>query len=128
MEKKIVLTGGIFILLGIILGAMAAHAMEKIIQPDLIETFEKGVKYQFYVGLGLLTIGLNSKQIPFKLNGFYLFNLFGVILFSGSIYLYSIHEIVPQFKTAALIVPFGGVSMIIGWTIFVTQIIRHKSN
>jgi uncharacterized membrane protein YgdD (TMEM256/DUF423 family) len=126
MSKNIVITGGIFILFGIILGAMAAHAMEKVISAPLIETFEKGVKYQFYVGLGLLTIGFNAKQIPFKLNAFYLFNLIGVILFSGCIYLYAIHEIVPNFKPAVMIVPIGGVSMIIGWLIFVVQIIRQK--
>ncbi len=126
MSKTIVLTGGFFILFGIILGAMAAHAMEKAISAELIETFEKGVKYQFYIGLGLLTVGLNAKQIPFSLKGFYLFNLFGVLLFSGCIYLYSIHEIVPNFKSVVLIVPFGGVSMIIGWAIFVIKIFRSK--
>lgn len=105
---------------------MAAHAMEKVISADLIETFEKGVKYQFYVGLGLLTVGLNTKQIPFNLKAFYLFNLFGVLLFSGCIYLYSIHEIIPGLRPAAMIVPFGGVSMIIGWSIFLVQMIRKK--
>ncbi len=126
MSKKLVFTGSLFILIGIVLGAMAAHAMEKAISSELIETFEKGVKYQFYVGLGLLTVGLNAKQIPFSLRSFYLFNLFGVILFSGCIYLYSIHEIVPNFKSVVLIVPFGGMSMIIGWTIFVVKVFRSK--
>ena len=126
MSRKIVLTGSMLILLGIILGAMAAHALEKVISADLIATFEKGVKYQFYIGIGLLTVGLNAKQIPFKLNLFYLLNLIGVILFSGCIYLYALHEIIPVFKPAAMIVPFGGMSMIATWTVFVVQLIRKR--
>ncbi|NOQ73006.1 MAG: DUF423 domain-containing protein [Crocinitomix sp.] len=126
MSKKIVLTGGIFVLLGIILGAMAAHALEDVISASLIETFEKGVKYQFYVGLGLLAVGFNAERVPFNLKWFYLFNLLGVIIFSGCIYLYSLHEIIPSLRPAAMIVPIGGLSMIIGWTIFVIQIGRSK--
>jgi uncharacterized membrane protein YgdD (TMEM256/DUF423 family) len=127
MSKKIVLTGGIFVLLGIILGAITAHALEKIVSAPLIETFEKGVKYQFYVGLGMLTVGFNAARIPFKLKWFYLFNLLGVIIFSGCIYLYAIHEIIPSLRPAAIIVPIGGLSMIAGWTIFVIQIAKNKS-
>ena len=114
MSKKIVLTGGIFILLGIILGAMAAHALEDVISANLIETFEKGVKYQFYVGLGILVVGFNADRVPFNLKWFYLFNLLGVIIFSGCVYLYALHEIIPSLIPLAMFVPFGGLSMIIG--------------
>lgn len=126
MSKKIVLTGAIFITLAIIFGAMAAHALEKWIGPDLITTFEKGVKYQFYVGLGLLAFGLNADKINFSLKLFYLLNLIGVILFSGGIYTYVFHELAPALKPAVHIVPFGGSCMIIGWIVIIIQLIRHK--
>ncbi len=39
MSKQLVITGTILILVSIILGAMAAHALEKIVSFDLITTF-----------------------------------------------------------------------------------------
>ncbi len=126
MSKKIVLTGSIFITLSIILGAMAAHALEKVISTELIATFEKGVKYEFYIGLGLLAIGLNTDKIKFNLNPFYLLNTIGVILFSGCIYLYALHEIIPSLKSVVHIVPIGGMCMIIGWIIFLFLLIKQK--
>lgn len=128
MNDKITRTGAIFIVIAIILGAMAAHMLEKHISSALVETFEKGVKYQMYIGLSFLIVGLNSKQLKFKLNLFYLFNLIGVILFSGCIYLYALHEIVPGFRPAAMVVPFGGTALIVGWIIFIIQLLKNKSD
>jgi len=126
MQKKIVVTGVVFILLGIILGAMAAHALEKIISAELINTFEKGVKYQFYIGLGLLIIGLNTDKINFNLKPFFLLSLIGVVLFSGSIYLYALHENIPALRPAAFVVPFGGVAMIAAWLVLLIQFVKKK--
>jgi uncharacterized membrane protein YgdD (TMEM256/DUF423 family) len=126
MEKKLVLTGSILILISIILGAMAAHALEKIISPALIETFEKGVKYQIYTGFGLLIVGLGAHHFSFRITSFYWLNLIGVLLFSGCIYLYTFHEQMPALKPAVYIVPLGGSTMIIAWAILVIQLIRNN--
>jgi len=125
MQKTITVTGSIFILLSIILGAMAAHALEKIIVPELIETFEKGVKYQLYTGLGFLIIGLNAQQLKFNLKPFYILNLIGVLLFSGCIYTYSFHELVPALKSTVMIVPLGGICMILAWIAITAQFIKQ---
>lgn len=126
MSKKIVLTGAIFVLIAIILGAMAAHAMENSIHKPLIETFEKGVKYQMYIGLALLIVGFNSDKIVFSLKPFFILNLIGVILFSGCIYAFTFHEIIPALKPAVYLVPFGGTSLILAWLIFVIRLMRSK--
>lgn len=126
MEKKLVITGSILILLSIILGAMAAHALEKIISQALIETFEKGVKYQIYTGFGLLIVGLGAHQFSFRTAPFYWLNLIGVLLFSGCIYLYTFHEQMPALKPAVYVVPFGGSAMIMAWIILVIQLIRKN--
>lgn len=126
MSKRIVITGSILILLSIILGAMAAHALEKVVSQDLITTFEKGVKYQFYTGIGLLAVGLNSDKINFSLSAFYFLNVIGVLLFSVSIYLYTLHEMIPSFRPMAMIVPFGGLSFISAWIVLTIQLIRQK--
>lgn len=128
MSKKFVVTGGVLIFLGIILGAMAAHALEKIVSEAMLIVFEKGVKYQLLMGMGLLTIGLNSDKIKFNLNPFYFMSVAGVLLFSGFLYIYSLHEIVPSLKKIVLFVPFGGGAMIAAWITITFQFIRQKSN
>ena len=126
MNNKLVITGAIFILLAIILGAMAAHSIENVVSAKLLTSFEKGVKYQMYMGLALLVIGLNADKIPFKLNAFYGFLIIGVLLFSGGIYTYVFNEQVPSLKYFAHVVPFGGTSLIIAWCIFVFNSIKSS--
>lgn len=126
MSKPIVLAGATLILISIILGAMAAHAMEKVISTEVMETFETGVKYQFYTGIALLTVGLNLSRITFNIKPFVILNLLGVLLFSGGIYLYSFHEIVAPLRSFVRVVPFGGTAFIAAWLVFIIQLIRQK--
>ncbi len=127
MSKRIVLTGAVFVVLAIILGAMAAHKLEELIQPKLLDTFEKGVKYQMYIGLGLLAIGTNAEKFNFKLTSFFALNVIGVFLFSGMIYCYSLHELIPSMRPLAIVIPFGGVAMIVGWVIFIIQLLKKRN-
>jgi len=128
MSKNSVLLGAIFVLIAIILGAMAAHAMEDFVAPELIDTFEKGVKYQLYTGLGLLIVGFNQDRLGFSIKPFILLNLIGMLLFSGCIYAYTFHEQMAFLKPAVYIVPLGGISMIAAWLFLVIRLIRSKNN
>lgn len=100
--------------------------MEKVISTGVMETFETGVKYQFYTGIGLLTVGLNQSRLTFNIKPFVILNLFGVLFFSGGIYLYSLHEIVGELRPFVKIVPIGGTAFIAAWLIFIIQLIRQK--
>ena len=125
MSKRVVITGALFVCLAIMLGAMGAHMLENKISGNLLEAFEKGVKYQMYTGLGLIAFGRHADRLPFKLVAFYALNLIGVLLFSGGLYLYSMYESAPFLKNMAMIVPFGGTSMIVAWIIVIVQLIRR---
>ena len=126
MDRKITLTAAILIGLAIILGAFAAHSLEKVVSKDMIAVFEKGVKYQMFMGLGLLSVGLAADKLPFNLNWFYRLTLWGVIIFSGFIYLVTFKDVYPNLKYAGAIVPIGGSMMIVGWLILVVQLLRIK--
>lgn len=126
MSKRIVITGAIFVCLAILFGAMGAHMLEKKISRELLTAFEKGVTYQMYTGLGLIAVGLQEDRFNFRLVAFYALSLIGVILFSGGLYVYSMHESVPFLKNMAMIVPFGGTAMILSWAIFIIQLIRRQ--
>lgn len=126
MSKKLVFSGSILICIAIILGAMAAHGLKNKISPELIESFQKGVTYQFYAGFSLLILGLAADKFSFSLNLFFWLMLVGVILFSGCIYLYCFHAQIPALHSFVLVVPFGGVSMISAWVVFIFNL--FKSN
>ena len=126
INKNYTIIALFFIFLSIILGAIAAHSLKSVVSEALILSFEKGVKYLLYSGLGLLIISLNSDKFKFKLNWPYRLIAFGTILFSGNIFLYIFHEQLPSLKNFVHIVPVGGFLMIIGWGILLIQFIKQS--
>lgn len=127
MNKSITITAAILICLAIIMGAFAAHSLEKVLSSEMIAVFEKGVKYQMYTGLGLLAVGLSADKITFNLKWFYLLLLWGTIIFSGCIYLVSFKDLSPALRYAGAVVPIGGSMMIVGWFVFFLNLIRLQS-
>ena len=127
MNKKIVVTGAILILISIVLGAFGAHALKEVLLPAELASFETGVRYQMYHGLALLAIGLNTNVIGFSLKSVYIMILGGVILFSVSIYGLSLDTLVGmEFKFLGPITPLGGLLLIIGWSVLIVQLIKSK--
>lgn len=129
MSYKKLIIASFLILTGIILGAIGAHSLKSMgVKPELLDSFETGVRYQLFTGLALFALGLNCTRIPFKHKSFVWLNLIGVALFSGCIYLYTLHEFAPFLKSFVMVVPIGGVCMIIAWLIFMIQLIRHHKS
>ncbi|AWG20449.1 hypothetical protein FFWV33_02350 [Flavobacterium faecale] len=118
MDKKITYTGALMGMIAIIFGAFGAHALKKILTPDLLATFETGVRYQMYQAFFLLLLP-TFKQLSDKTkNSIYYLIVIGVILFSGSIYGLATNYSTPfDFKTIGFITPIGGLLIIIGWGI-----------
>lgn len=115
IRNDLVLSLASFLLaISILLGAVAAHALKKTLEPTLFNTFQVGVHYQQLQSLGLLIIGLflYFKPSYFKQMRFPIYlHFLGLLLFSGNCYLYSITQI----KFFVHLVPIGGVSMIVAW-------------
>lgn len=126
MSKPILIIASFTICTAIILGAMAAHGLESVLSAELIESFEKGVRYQFYAGFSLLILGAIKDKLAFSLRWFTWLTISGVKLFSGCIYLYCFHEQVPALKPFVYVVPIGGLLMITAWVVFMIQLIRFQ--
>ncbi|WP_417871660.1 DUF423 domain-containing protein [Winogradskyella sp.] len=129
MNKNILIGGSILGILGIILGAFAAHGLEKLVDAEAINTFETGVRYQIYHAFFLLILGgtsfvdLKTKKIVFYLV------LVGVLFFSGSIYGLATNELSGfDFKTIAMITPIGGLLLITAWALMLIGVIRNKND
>lgn len=125
MNKRIVLTAAILLMLAIILGAFGAHGLKDKVFPERIATFEVGVRYQFYIGLAMLILGFNEEKLGFSLKPTFLLLLIGVLFFSVSIYFLAIQEILgTSLKFLGPITPVGGLLMIIGFLIFLVKLMR----
>lgn len=127
MNKKILITGSVLGILGIILGAFAAHGLEKLVDTDAINTFEAGVRYQMYHAFFLLILGgtsfvsLKTKKVVFYLV------LIGLLFFSGSIYGLATNTLSGfDFKTIAMITPIGGLLLILAWVFMLIGIIKNE--
>ena len=128
MDKKILSTGAIFGIIAIILGAFGAHALKKVLSIEQLSTFETGVRYQMYHALFLLFLGLMKDITQKAKRTIYFLVLFGVILFSGSIYLLATNDLTSfDFKIIGFVTPIGGLLLILGWGVLLLNIMNKKS-
>ena len=118
-EKMWVVTGGIAGFVGVALGAFGAHGLKDIISQEMLEIYKTGVFYQLIHAVAILTIGLFSKE---KLLISASFFLIGIILFSCSLFAYSL----TQLKVLTFITPLGGISFLIGWLLIILNGIKMK--
>ena len=127
MDKKIISTGAVFGMIAIILGAFGAHALKKVLSIDQLSSFETGVRYQMYHALFLLFVGLmNDLSQKAKKTIFFLV-IFGVILFSGSIYLLATNDLTSfDFKVIGFATPIGGLLLIGAWAVLLFDLLKKK--
>ena len=101
------------------IGAFGAHGLREKLSQEMLEVYKTGVFYQFIHTIVLLILA-STNFINSKISS--IFFLFGIILFSFSLYLYSISGI--QFF--AMITPVGGVCFLIGWLWLIIEVIRKE--
>lgn len=131
MSQKLILAGLIFIVISISLGAFAAHGLESMnIPADQIDSFNVGVRYLFYNGLGMMAISGIYDKLDFTLKPQYRGILWGTIIFSSSIFGL---VLLPQLnidinKILGPITPIGGLIMIFGWFTLMVKYMRTYSS
>jgi uncharacterized membrane protein YgdD (TMEM256/DUF423 family) len=96
------------------LGAFGAHGLRGRLVPDMLLTFEIGVRYQMYHALALVAVGLALPRWPMPaiaLAG-WLF-IAGTLVFSGSLYALSLSGQ----RWLGAVTPVGGAAFIAGWIV-----------
>lgn len=114
MEKLFIVIGAFSGALAVMLGAFGAHALRERLTPELLATFETGVRYEIYHSFAILFVAFaltrwSSKLVPLAGWGF----VIGTILFSGSLYLLALTDT----RWLGAITPFGGAAFIAGWVL-----------
>jgi uncharacterized membrane protein YgdD (TMEM256/DUF423 family) len=123
MDKVFLVIGAISAGLGVMLGAFGAHGLQSRLTPDLLGTFETGVRYEIYHAFAILIVGLvltrwNSPLIPWAGWAF----LLGTIIFSGSLYILALTGI----RWLGAITPIGGVAFIAGWVLLAVGVWQSR--
>jgi uncharacterized membrane protein YgdD (TMEM256/DUF423 family) len=124
MQATFLLLGAICAFLGVGLGAFGAHALKAVLSAEMLAVYQTGISYQMWHSLGLLLIGLlqhqypGSKLIPWA--GWLMF--FGILLFSGSLYLLVILDI----PKLGMITPIGGVCFLLAWLLVCLSVYNNK--
>lgn len=128
MDRKIISTAAILGFIAIILGAFGAHALKKVLTIEQLTSFETGVKYQIYHALFLLFAGSTNLISEKAKKTLYYLVVFGVILFSGSIYLLTTKNVTNvDFSVIGFITPIGGLLMIMAWGLLFLNILKRKA-
>ncbi|WP_420401668.1 DUF423 domain-containing protein [Flagellimonas sp.] len=112
------LMGALYGLLAVVFGAFGAHALKKKLTPDLLHSFETGVKYQMYHAIVLLilafNLGFDNALDSYIVNCF----VFGTLLFSFSIYGLCLSAASgKKLRFLGPITPLGGLLLVVGWAL-----------
>ena len=113
MEKTFLGLASVLAGLAVALGAFGADAVEERLAPQLLQTFEIGVRYHFFHALGLIAVVYAVGRWPgsnLPVVAGWLF-VAGIVIFSGSLYLLALTGV----RWLGAITPIGGVAFLVGW-------------
>lgn len=129
MNKRIILTAAFFGAVAVIFGAFGAHYLKRFPIPDLLSPWNTAVQYQFYHVLALLYLSTFARYKNRLINLAYFFFTFGILFFSGSLYLIALFKILENTSAISIIgplTPIGGVFFIFGWVALFLAALKDK--
>jgi uncharacterized membrane protein YgdD (TMEM256/DUF423 family) len=112
MDRAFAVAGAISAGLAVAAGALGAHTLRGRLAPELLATFETGVRYQLYHALALWLVAwaLTRWPGPAVRAAGWLF-LAGTVIFSGSLYLLALTGA----RALGALTPLGGLAFLAGW-------------
>jgi len=128
MHKWILVSGAMFALTSVIIGAFAAHGLKNRLDEYAIGIVQTAAQYQMTHGLGLILVGLFAFQLQQQtepntlwVNISAICFVIGILFFSGSLYGLAL----TGQKWLGPITPLGGLFFIVGWISFVISVIKN---
>lgn len=116
MKELVLIFGGIFGTLSVVLGAFGAHALKKRFSEDQLKSFETGVKYQMYHAIVLIICGITFPFVSGMQTLMAWCFIIGIFLFSFSIYgLTWSSASGKKIRILGPITPLGGLLLVAGW-------------
>jgi uncharacterized membrane protein YgdD (TMEM256/DUF423 family) len=117
MLTPFAVSGALFALAAIALGAFGAHAVEGAVSPERLEVWNTAAHYLGWQGTGLLALAALALQAELpprarrllRIGGWLLIG--GTLVFSGSLFALVLSGV----GLLGAITPFGGLAMLLGW-------------
>jgi uncharacterized membrane protein YgdD (TMEM256/DUF423 family) len=122
VARFLLASGAVAMALGVILGALSAHAAKGAAHADAARLMQAAVLYMLVHGLGLLILGTLARPAasPWLLVSGVLL-LAGIVLFCGSLW-----YLAATGRSLGPIAPLGGIAFIAGWIALAVFVLLHK--
>lgn len=122
--KTWLVLGSVGMFLAVAMGAFGAHALKKLLTPDLMAIYETAVHYHIYHAFGLIAIGLVALHWPATalLHWAGVLMIVGLVLFSGSLYALGLSGI----RWLGAITPIGGTAFLAAWLLLAVAVMRTE--
>ncbi len=111
--------GALLAFLGVALGAFGAHALDGVLSPERLDTYQTAVRYGMYHALGLLALGALPRAAWRAAPWLF----WGSVIFSGSLYALVFSDV----SLFGAVAPVGGVLQLVGWTLLFFSLTRSSS-
>lgn len=99
--------------LAVALGAFGAHALKSVLSSDMFSVYQTAVEYHLIHSVLLFVVSVlmvtHGNLLWLKRSAIAI--AWGILLFSGSLYLLTLSGI----KLLGMVTPLGGVSLLLGW-------------
>ena len=128
MNRQIIITAAILGALAVIAGAFGAHSLQNALSARNLEVWHTAVQYQFYHVFALLFLSTFARsRNRLTTISYYLF-VFGILFFSGSLYLLACRDLLglPGLKALGPVTPLGGLLFIAGWISLALAAYKNK--
>jgi uncharacterized membrane protein YgdD (TMEM256/DUF423 family) len=128
MNKRIITTAAMFGMLAVITGAFGAHGLKAKLSPQQLQVWGTAVQYHFYHVFALLFLAAYTRVSSNLVYASYWLFTFGILFFSGSLYLLACSSILQWSWLPVLgpITPVGGLLFIAGWITFALAAWKEK--
>ena len=118
--------GAILMLLGVMLGAFGAHALQAQLTPRQLASYQTGVQYQMLHAFGLMVVAIVGQVtgVTPRLSWSARLMAAGIVFFSGSIYLMTAGA--P--RTLGMVAPVGGIAFMAAWALLAWHALSKPSS
>jgi len=111
--RSAIVVAGVAGMLAVAAGTFGAHGLEGRIDPDLLHTWEIGVRYHAYHAVAILALAGVLERLGRPGRAAVWAFAIGIVVFSGSLYALALSG-----RTwLGAITPIGGVSLVVGWVL-----------
>jgi uncharacterized membrane protein YgdD (TMEM256/DUF423 family) len=115
-QARFILLAALFAMLGVAMGAFAAHGLKAVLPVEALATIKTGVLYQLLHAIAVVVVATLMQQdrwlhVHTELRRACICFLFGVVFFSGSLYLL----VLASLKVLGPVTPLGGILLLLGW-------------